>query len=61
MNTVCAATAGFLAPSLLGLGLLVLMLRRIISPLRFVQAFGGGAAGMLLVLALIQWAGGGHG
>ncbi len=61
MNTVCAATAGLLALSLLGLGLLVLMLRRIISPLRFVQALGGGAAGMLLVLALIQTAGGGHG
>lgn len=61
MTTVCAATAGLLVLSLFALGLLVLMFRRIISPLSFVQAFGGGAAGMLLVLALIQTAGGGHG
>lgn len=53
--TAACVTAGGLA-----LALLVLLLRRIISPTRFGQAVGGLAIGVLIVAGLAS-AGGGHG
>ncbi len=49
-----------LAANLFGLGLLVLLLRRIISPMRFAQALGGVCIGVLIA-AGVTYAGGGHG
>lgn len=53
--TAACVTAGGLA-----LALLVLLLRRIISPTRFGQALGGVAIGVLIAVGVTS-AGGGHG
>ena len=54
MTAACAIAGG------LALALLVLTLRRIISPARFAQGLGGVAIGLLITFGLSQ-AGGGHG
>jgi len=53
--TAACVTAGGLA-----LALLVLLLRRIISPMRFGQALGGVCIGFLIAVGVTS-AGGGHG
>lgn len=54
MTAACVTAGG------LSVALLVLLLRRIISPLRFAQALGGVAIGALIAVGVSQ-AGGGHG
>ena len=55
------AAAWITPPVVLCLGLIVMLWRRVISPLRFAQATGGVALGTLATVSLIQVAGGGHG
>lgn len=56
------SAAWFAAPGLLGLGLFVMMLRRLISPARFAQALAGVCLGAWAVAALVGLVtGGGHG
>jgi hypothetical protein len=54
MTAACVAAGG------LALALLVLLLRRIISPTRFGQAMGGVAIGILIAVGVTS-AGSGHG
>lgn len=54
MAALCVIAAAF------ALALVILLLRRIISPARFAQALGGVALGLLLAGSVVQ-AGGGHG
>lgn len=54
MIAACVTAGG------LALTLLILLLRRVISPMRFTQALGGVALGALIVVSVSQ-TGGGHG
>lgn len=54
MTAFCAIAA------ILASALVILLLRRIISPARFAQALGGVAFGLLLAASIAR-AGGGHG
>lgn len=54
MTAVCITVGG------LALALLVLVLRRIISPMRFAQALGGVCIGVVIAAGVTS-AGGGHG
>lgn len=55
------AAAWIALPGTVCLGLIVMLWRRLISPMRFAQAVGGVALGTLMAIGLAQAAGGGHG